>query len=63
MVIEGGRAGDFVVVEVSDTGTGIPPEVMEHMWEPFVTTKGPGQGTAAWGFPRCAGLSAPRRLH
>ncbi len=45
MAIEGGRPGAFLVLEVADTGTGIAPEVMEHMWEPFVTTKGAGQGT------------------
>ncbi|MDB6095054.1 MAG: signal transduction histidine kinase, nitrogen specific, NtrB [Verrucomicrobia bacterium] len=45
MIIEGGRPGSFLVIEVSDTGTGIPPEVLEHMWEPFVTTKAAGKGT------------------
>jgi PAS domain S-box-containing protein len=39
------RAGNFVVVEVRDTGTGIAPEVLEHIWEPFFTTKGEGRGT------------------
>jgi len=38
------RAGNYVVIEVSDTGTGIAPEVFARMWEPFYTTKG-GQGT------------------
>ena len=45
MLIEGGRPGAFLVLEVSDTGTGIAPEVMERMWEPFVTTKAAGKGT------------------
>jgi CheY-like chemotaxis protein len=39
------RPGDFVTVEVRDTGTGIPPEALARMWEPFYTTKGEGKGT------------------
>ncbi len=39
------RPGDFLAVEVRDTGTGIPPEVLARIWEPFFTTKGDGQGT------------------
>jgi PAS domain S-box-containing protein len=34
------RPGPYVVIEVTDTGTGIPPEALEHIWEPFYTTKG-----------------------
>jgi CheY-like chemotaxis protein len=34
-----------VVLSVTDTGTGIDPAVRDTLFEPFVTTKGPGQGT------------------
>ncbi len=40
-----GRPGNFVVVEVADTGTGIPADVLPRIWDPFFTTKGEGKGT------------------
>jgi CheY-like chemotaxis protein len=43
--IEGGRRGPFLVLQVEDTGTGVAPDVLARMWEPFVTTKGAGKGT------------------
>jgi PAS domain S-box-containing protein len=39
------RAGEHVLVEVSDTGHGMTEEVRARIWEPFFTTKGPGKGT------------------
>ncbi len=41
----GSKVGEHVVITVSDKGTGIPPEVMERIYEPFFTTKEIGKGT------------------
>ncbi|MGE4371772.1 MAG: ATP-binding protein [Xanthobacter sp.] len=38
-------AGDYVLVEVEDTGTGIPPDVIDKIFEPFFSTKEVGKGT------------------
>lgn len=40
----GGREADVVVLEVSDTGRGIPPEVQKRLFDPFFSTKDTGTG-------------------
>jgi signal transduction histidine kinase len=46
---------DAVVVEISDTGAGMPPQVQAHAFDPFYTTKAVGEGTGL-------GLDTSRRI-
>ncbi|MBI5264901.1 MAG: PAS domain S-box protein [Bradyrhizobium sp.] len=51
------RSGDFIAVSVTDTGSGIAPQILEAIFEPFFTTKEVGKGTGlglsqAFGFAK-----------
>ncbi len=37
--------GHYLRLSVSDTGAGIPPDIIDKIFEPYFTTKGPGEGT------------------
>jgi len=50
------KAGSYVVISVTDTGTGIPPELVDKIFDPFFTTKPLGQGTGL-GLPTVLGIT------
>ena len=56
-------AGDYVVMEITDTGSGMPADIAHRAFQPFFTTKGEGKGSGlglamVYGFTRQSGGTA-----
>ncbi len=45
LTVRTARDNDWVMVEIGDTGPGVPPEIKDRIFEPFFTTKPVGEGT------------------
>ncbi|NYE23695.1 PAS domain-containing protein [Pigmentiphaga litoralis] len=61
--LPGVAAGQYVLIQVADTGTGMSPDIVQRAFEPFYTTKPIGQGTGlglsmAYGFAQQSGGTA-----